>query len=305
MLWAVLRLLCLFVSWGFLCCCCCLFVFWWSFPSPLCLLQTPPPVVVVVVCLFLVEFPFSAMSSPNSSSCCCCCCLFVFGGVSLHRYVFSKLLLLLLLLLFVCFWWSFLSPLCLLQTPPPVVVVVVCLFLVEFPFTAMSSPNSSSCCSEQYHDKRRHARSLIGGSNLRLCIRQDSEPNTLPTELFRPMSIPHELLCPCYTLYMPDLGLHSHAKEFWGNGVRTHVNSKEKSPLPEKILVRGGSNPRRFIKQNSDLNTLPTSYSGPHLGALRGGGRGGGGGMTLSYHVRGSYNPLSRKFEEQLLFVVC
>ena len=26
-------------------------------------------------------------------------------------------------------------------------------------------------------------------------------------------------------VHRPDLGLHSHLKEFWGNGVRTHVNS--------------------------------------------------------------------------------
>ena len=33
-----------------------------------------------------------------------------------------------------------------------------------------------------------------------------------------------------------DLGLYSHPKDFWENGVRTHVNSKEKkSPLPEKF----------------------------------------------------------------------
>ena len=31
-----------------------------------------------------------------------------------------------------------------------------------------------------------------------------------------------------------DLGLYSHPKEFGGNGVRTHVNSKRKFPLPEK-----------------------------------------------------------------------
>ena len=30
-----------------------------------------------------------------------------------------------------------------------------------------------------------------------------------------------------------DLGLNSHPKEFLGNGVRTHVNSKGKIPLPE------------------------------------------------------------------------
>ena len=31
-----------------------------------------------------------------------------------------------------------------------------------------------------------------------------------------------------------DPGLYFHLKEFWGNGARTHVNSKEKSLLPEK-----------------------------------------------------------------------
>ena len=31
-----------------------------------------------------------------------------------------------------------------------------------------------------------------------------------------------------------DLGLHSHPKEFWGNGVKNQVNSKgKKSTLPE------------------------------------------------------------------------
>ena len=42
----------------------------------------------------------------------------------------------------------------------------------------------------------------------------------------------------------------SHLKDFGGgggggggNGVRTHVNSKKKSPLPETNFLRGGSNP--------------------------------------------------------------
>ena len=30
-----------------------------------------------------------------------------------------------------------------------------------------------------------------------------------------------------------DLGVYSHPQEFFGNGVRTHVNSKGKFPLPE------------------------------------------------------------------------
>ena len=60
-----------------------------------------------------------------------------------------------------------------------------------------------------------------------------------------------------------DLGLHSHPKEFWGNGVRTHVNSKGKIPSTGKILPRGGWNPQRCIAQNREPNTQPTSYSGP------------------------------------------
>ena len=60
-----------------------------------------------------------------------------------------------------------------------------------------------------------------------------------------------------------DLGLYSHPKEFGGSGVRTHVNSKGKPPSTRKILPRGGWNPRRCIKQDSEPNTLPTSYSGP------------------------------------------
>ena len=38
-----------------------------------------------------------------------------------------------------------------------------------------------------------------------------------------------------------DLCLHSHPKEFWGNGVRTHVYSKGKIPSP-------GNSPRRRIQ---------------------------------------------------------
>ena len=57
-----------------------------------------------------------------------------------------------------------------------------------------------------------------------------------------------------------DLGLYSHPKELleeWSQ------NPREKSPPPEKNLLRGGSNPRRCVKQDSEPNTLPTSYSGP------------------------------------------
>ena len=50
-----------------------------------------------------------------------------------------------------------------------------------------------------------------------------------------------------------------------GNGVRTHINSKGKTPSTGKILFRGGSNPRRCLKQDSEPNTQPTSYSGNTL----------------------------------------
>ena len=62
-----------------------------------------------------------------------------------------------------------------------------------------------------------------------------------------------------------DHSLYSHLKEFSGNGVRTHVNSKGKMPSTRKILPRGGLNPWCCIKQDSELNTLPTSYSSPKL----------------------------------------
>ena len=49
-----------------------------------------------------------------------------------------------------------------------------------------------------------------------------------------------------------------------GRGVRTHLNSKGKIPSTEKILLSGGTNPRRCIEQDSEPNTLPMSNSGPH-----------------------------------------
>ena len=57
--------------------------------------------------------------------------------------------------------------------------------------------------------------------------------------------------------------LYSHPKEIWGNGVRTHLNSKGKIPYTGVILPRGVSNPQRCMKQDSEPNTLPTRYFGP------------------------------------------
>ena len=62
-----------------------------------------------------------------------------------------------------------------------------------------------------------------------------------------------------------DLGVHSHPKEFLGNGVRTHVNSKGKFLSTGKILLRRETNPRCCIKQDSEPNTLLTRYSSPHV----------------------------------------
>ena len=65
-----------------------------------------------------------------------------------------------------------------------------------------------------------------------------------------------------------DLGLYSHLKEFWGTGVRTHVNSKGKIPSTGNNLPRGGWNPRHCMKQDSEPNTVPTGYSGPFFTVL-------------------------------------
>ena len=65
-----------------------------------------------------------------------------------------------------------------------------------------------------------------------------------------------------------DLGLYSNLKELGRRGrgggeVRRH--SKENNPFTWKILIREGSNPLHRLKQDSEANALPTSYSGPLL----------------------------------------
>ena len=79
------------------------------------------------------------------------------------------------------------------------------------------------------------------------------------------------------------LGLYSHPKEFGGNGVRTHVHSTgKKSPLPGKFsseedqthddVSSRTASPTHYQRaipssgplestENSEPNTLPTSYS--------------------------------------------
>ena len=63
-----------------------------------------------------------------------------------------------------------------------------------------------------------------------------------------------------------DLGLYFHPKEFWGNGVRTHVNSKGKIPStgkkkfsPEEDRTHDAASSR------TARPTLPKSYSHPDL----------------------------------------
>ena len=60
-----------------------------------------------------------------------------------------------------------------------------------------------------------------------------------------------------------DLGLYFHPKEFWGNGVRTHVNSKGKIPST------GGSEEDGTRDAASGSTASPThyrlSYSGPRV----------------------------------------
>ena len=61
-----------------------------------------------------------------------------------------------------------------------------------------------------------------------------------------------------------DLGLYSLPKEFGGMESEAMLTPREKSPLQEKKnLLKGGSNPRRCIKQDSEHSTLPTSHYGP------------------------------------------
>ena len=62
-----------------------------------------------------------------------------------------------------------------------------------------------------------------------------------------------------------DLSLNYHPKEDLG-GMESEpmLTPSERSPLLEKkILLRGGWNPRRCIKEDSEPNTLPTSYPDP------------------------------------------
>ena len=55
-----------------------------------------------------------------------------------------------------------------------------------------------------------------------------------------------------------DLGLYSHAKEFWGNGVRTLVNSRQKNPLYRKKV---SSEEDQNHDATSSRTVNPTHYN--------------------------------------------
>ena len=67
-----------------------------------------------------------------------------------------------------------------------------------------------------------------------------------------------------------DLSLYSHLKEFWGNGVSTHVNSKGKISSTGKILLQGGSkpaSPSRTVSPTHYQWAIPAPRSGPSSSA--------------------------------------
>ena len=61
-----------------------------------------------------------------------------------------------------------------------------------------------------------------------------------------------------------DFDLYSHPKEFWGNGVKTHVNSKSMGKMPST----GGSKEEEIRDAASHRTASPTHYplscSGPN-----------------------------------------
>ena len=81
----------------------------------------------------------------------------------------------------------------------------------------------------------------------------ESEPMLTPREK---SPLPEECMC---AQTRPRFILPS--ERVWGNGVRTHVNSKGTDPLYQRL--REGSNPRRSITQDSEPNTLPTELFWP------------------------------------------
>ena len=63
-------------------------------------------------------------------------------------------------------------------------------------------------------------------------------------------------------VYSLHLCSYSHPKEFWGNGVRTHVNSKGKFPLPENFSSEEDRTHDAASRSGSEPNTLPAELFG-------------------------------------------
>ena len=59
-----------------------------------------------------------------------------------------------------------------------------------------------------------------------------------------------------------DLGLYSHPKQFLGNGVRNHVNSKEKPLLPEKFSSEENLTHDAVSSKTVSPTQCQLSYSG-------------------------------------------
>ena len=61
-----------------------------------------------------------------------------------------------------------------------------------------------------------------------------------------------------------DLGLYSHPKEFGGMESEPMLTPREKSPLPEKFSSEVDGT-HDLHQADSEPNTLPMSYFGPHV----------------------------------------
>ena len=75
-----------------------------------------------------------------------------------------------------------------------------------------------------------------------------------------------DLLSPCHRMHVCTDWTSIYTlirKRFWGLESEPMLTPKGKIPSTGKILPSGGSNPRRCIKQDSEPNTLLTSYSAP------------------------------------------
>ena len=83
----------------------------------------------------------------------------------------------------------------------------------------------------------------------------------------RPGSECQDLLSPCDGMHVCrlDLGLYSHPKEFWANGVTTHVNSKGKFPSTGKNSPQRRIEPAALYQagQRAQHTNQGASYPGP------------------------------------------